>query len=177
MSDLVPLSDLITALRSATDSRKSGAFFVTTDSQHSAMITLTSGRITGMVYRHTRGYDAAAALARIRQLKYQSAAEPTELPGEGDLDTQIILRILSTGDIEPSSAGPTTAESSADLDDIRERYVAAIGPIGSALFDEAVEELGDELRTPEGTKLLVEHLAQHIDEEEEAERFRSDATG
>ena len=177
MSDLVPLSDLVTALRTATDSRKSGAFFVTTDSQHSAMITLTNGNITGMVYRHTRGYDAAAALARIERLKYQSAAEPTELPGEGDLNTQIILRILSTGDVEPSAASPAATDASANLDDIRQRYVAAIGPIGGALFDEAVEELGEDLHTPEGTQLLVERLAQHIDEDDEAERFREDARG
>lgn len=175
MSELVPLTNLVTALRSATDGRKSGAFFITTDSQHSAMITLADGNITGMKYRQARGYDAAAALAQIAQLKYQSAAEPTELPGEGDLDTQAILEILSASSEQAERASAPPVQSAIDLDGLRERYVAAIGPIGGALFDEVVDELGDDLGKPEGAQLLVERLAEQIDEEDEATRFRQDA--
>lgn len=173
MSELVPLKNLVTALRSATDGGKSGAFFITTESQHSAMITLADGKITGLKYRQARGYDAASALAQIAQLKYQSAAEPTELPGEADLNTRAVLEILSTGDAEAGTAAAAT--SSLDLDGLRERYVSAIGPIGGALFDEIVDELGDKLGTPEGTGLLIDRLAEQIDEEDEARRFRQDA--
>lgn len=173
MSELVPLKNLVTALRSATDGGKSGAFFITTESQHSAMITLADGRITGLKYRQARGYDAASALAQIAQLKYQSAAEPTELPGEVDLNTRAVLEILSTGDAEAGTAAAVAA--SFDLDSLRERYVSAIGPIGGALFDEIVDELGDELGTPEGARLLVDRLTEQIDEEDEARRFRQDA--
>lgn len=173
MSELVPLENLVTALRSATDGGKSGAFFITTESQHSAMITLADGKITGLKYRQARGYDAASALAQIAQLKYQSAAEPTELPGEADLNTRAVLEILSTGNAEAGASA--SASSSLDLDGLRERYVSAIGPIGGALFDEIVDELGDRLGTPEGAGLLIERLAEQIDEEEEARRFRQDA--
>lgn len=173
MSELVPLENLVTALRSATDGGKSGAFFITTESQHSAMITLADGKITGLKYRQARGYDAASALAQIAQLKYQSAAEPTELPGEADLNTRAVLEILSTGNAEAGASA--SASSSLDLDGLRERYVSAIGPIGGALFDEIVDELGDSLGTPEGAGLLIERLAEQIDEEEEARRFRQDA--
>lgn len=173
MSELVPLDNLVTALRSATDGGKSGAFFITTENQHSAMITLADGKITGLKYRQARGYDAASALAQITQLKYQSAAEPTELPGEADLNTRAVLEILTTGN---AGAGETAAAAaSLDLDGLRERYVSAIGPIGGALFDEIVDELGDKLGTPEGARLLVDRLAEQIDEEDEARRFRQDA--
>lgn len=174
MSELVPLENLVTALRSATDGGKSGAFFITTENQHSAMITLADGKITGLKYRQARGYDAASALAQITQLKYQSAAEPTELPGEADLNTRAVLEILSTGNAEAGGSA-ATATSSLDLDGLRERYVSAIGPIGGALFDEVVDELGDKLGTPEGAGLLIERLAEQIDEEDEARRFRQDA--
>lgn len=175
MSDLVPLEDLVAALRSATESGKSGAFFITTEQQHSAMITLARGRITGMKYRQARGYDAAAALAGMAQLKYQTASEPTELPGEGDLDTRTILEILTTGNA-PRATEPTPAQRAPlDLDGLRERYVAAIGPVGAALFDELVEELGERIATAEGVGLLIERLTEQIDEEEEARRFRHDA--
>lgn len=174
MSELVPLENLVTALRSATDGGKSGAFFITTESQHSAMITIADGKITGLKYRQARGYDAASALAQIAQLKYQSAAEPTELPGEADLNTRAVLEILSTGNSGPGE-NAARAASSLDLDSLRERYVSAIGPIGGALFDEVVDELGDKLGTPEGTGMLIERLAEQIDEEDEARRFRQDA--
>lgn len=175
MSELVPLKNLVTALRTATDGGKSGAFFITTESQHSAMITLADGKITGLKYRQARGYDAASALAQIAQLKYQSAAEPTELPGEADLNTRAVLEILSTGNAEAGETAAAAAATSLDLDSLRERYVSAIGPIGGALFDEIVDELGDKLATPAGVRMLVDRLAEQIDEEDEARQFRQDA--
>lgn len=174
MNDLVPLKDLVAALASATENGKSGAFFVTTEHQHSAMITLARGRITGMKYRQARGYDAAAALAGMAQLKYKTASEPTELPGEGDLNTRAILEILASGGAEPVAVPESAARAAVDLDELRDRYVAAIGPIGGALFDEVVNELGDKVTAPEGVRLLIERLAEHIDEEDEATRFRQD---
>ena len=106
MSDFVPLNKLITALKAATSSGKSGAFFITTQDQHSAMVTLKGGAITGIKFRNTRGQEAAAALAKIESLKYQSAAEPTELPGESALDTATVLEILTTGEAAASAAEP-----------------------------------------------------------------------
>lgn len=175
MSNFVPLSNLVTALRAATGGKKSGAFFITTESQHSAMITLSEGTITGLKYRQARGYDAAAALAQIPQMKYQTAAEPTELPGESDLNTKAVLEILSTGSAEAGSSAAAAAQASIDLDALREHYVSAIGPIGGALFDEVVDELGDQLGTPGGAKKLVEQLAEQIDDEAEARKFRQAA--
>jgi len=176
MSNLVPLNNLVTALRAATSGKKSGAFFITTDSQHSAMITLSEGTITGLKYRQARGYDAASALAQISQLKYQTAAEPTELPGESDLNTRAVLEILATG--AGASAGAPTgagATPSIDLDTLREQYVSAIGPIGGALFDEVVDELGDQLGTADGARKLIDQLAEQIDDEVEAKKFRQAA--
>jgi len=172
MSNLVPLNNLVTALRAATSGKKSGAFFITTESQHSAMITLSEGAITGLKYRQARGYDAASALAQIAQLKYQTAAEPTELPGESDLNTRAILEILATGSAESGAVAAASSESSVDLDALREQYVSAIGPIGGALFDEVVDDLGDQLGTPDGARKLIEQLAEQIDDEAEAKKFR-----
>ena len=174
MSDPVPLSNLVSALKSATEGGKSGAFFITTDQQHSAMVTLFKGTITGVKYRNIRGYNAASSLAAVAQLKYQSAAEPTELPGETALNTKAVLEILTTGDTSESTEGGGPAPA-IDLDDLRQRYISAIGPIGGALFDEAVDDLGDSIGTAEGVRQLVDKLAEHIDDDGEASSFRSDA--
>ncbi len=173
MSDPVPLSNLVTALKQATEGGKSGAFFITTDQQHSAMVTLSRGMITGVKYRNTRGYDAASSLAKVGRLKYQSAAEPTELPGETAPDTQAVLEILTTGETSEASEGGGTAPA-IDLDTVRQRYISAIGPVGGALFDEAVEDLGDVLGTANGVKQLLERLVGQIDDAEEASSFRRD---
>ena len=175
MSEFVPLSDLVSALRAATDGGKSGAFFITTENQHSAMVTLSAGTITGLKFRQARGYDAASALAQINQLKFKSAAEPTELPGETDLNTRAVLEILTTGEGGEAAAAESASRASIDLDRIRERYVAAIGPIGGALFDELVDQLGDQLETPEGAEKLIKELAVQIDDEDEATSFTKDA--
>ena len=172
MSDLVPLDNLITALRSATDSGKSGAFFITTENQHSAMITLKSGAVTGLKFRSARGYDAASALAKVARLKYQTAADPTELPGEAEVNTRAVLEILATGGSgEQEGGGEAAAPRDVDLDAIRSRYIAAIGPIAGALFDEAVTEMGDSIGSREGVDQLIRKRAVQNDDKAEAERF------
>ena len=175
MSELVPLSNLVAALQAATGAGKSGAFFITTDQQHSAMVTLSGGTITGVKFRNTRGYDAATSLSKVGQLKYQSAAEPTELPGETPVNTSAVLEILTTGD--SSAAASDSAAPAIDVDAVRQRYISAIGPIGGALFDEAVEDLGDELSKPAGVRQLIERLVEQIDDEAEAASFRNDVGG
>lgn len=172
MSEPVPLSNLVSALKAATDAGKSGAFFITTDQQHSAMVTLKGGSITGVKFRNTRGYDAATSLSKVVQLKYQSAAEPTELPGETAVNTSAVLEILSTG--ESTTAVDEGSTPAIDFESVRQRYISAIGPIGGALFDEAVEDLGEELTKPVGVRQLVERLVEEIEDEAEAASFRND---
>ena len=175
MSDFVPLTNLVAAVKAATEGGKSGAFFITTDQQHSAMVTLKGGTITGVKFRNTRGYDAATSLAGIEQVKFQSAAEPTELPGEAPLNTGAVLEILTTGESGSIPAGGGAGAAPAiDLDRARKRYISAIGPIGGALFDEAVDELGDRLSTQDGVQQLVDRLTEQIDDEGEAKDFRND---
>jgi len=179
MSELVPLDKLISALKTATNGSKTGAFFITTEDQHSAMITLNKGKITGLKLRTTRGYEAAAELAKCNQLKFQTAAEPTELPGESEIDAATVINVLQTGDpnVAPSQSGSGAVGASAkvDLDALRTRYIAAIGPIAGALFDEAIDELGDALQTKDGVEQLIQKLAQQIDDQSEADRFIQDA--
>ena len=176
MSELVPLSRLITVLQSAIDDGKSGAFFITTENQRSAMITLSGGAITGCKFRTARGYDAASSLAKVAQLKFQTAAEPTELPGEADLDTRAVLEILGgASEQEVNAATTQRGVAQIDLDALRARYVAAIGPIAGALFDEAINDMGDDLATPDGVEKLIQGLAEQIDDEREAASFLQDA--
>lgn len=88
------------------------------------------------------------------------------------------LEIKDVAESEAAGEAPDTKNAAAttlDLGQLRERYIASVGPIGGALFDETVESLGDELGTSAGNRKLVERLADHIDEEDEAFRFRHDA--
>lgn len=174
MTDPVSLRELVSALRVAADGRKSATFFITTDQQHSAMITFSRGSITGLKYRSMRGYAAASALAKVTGVKYQSAAEPIELPGEVELSTRAVLEILDTGDTGAVPAEPAGGAIPVDLDALRARYVAAIGPIGAALLDEAVDDLGDSLAAPGGVERLIEKLVDQIDDEAEAVSFVRD---
>lgn len=177
MSEPVPLANLVADLRAAAHEGWSGAYFITTEDQHSAMITLDDGAITGLKYRSVRGYDAARALAESARVRYSSAVEPTALPGEGALDTRAVLEALAgtATPPAPAAASEDTPAAPIDLEALRTRYIAAIGPIAGALFDEAVDELGGALDTQEGVERLIRRLADQIDDEQEAERFLRDA--
>ncbi|MDZ7750052.1 MAG: hypothetical protein U5K43_15755 [Halofilum sp. (in: g-proteobacteria)] len=120
MTELVPLDNLVADLRAAMEEGKSGAFFITTEDRHSAMITLDEGAITGLKYRSARGYDAARALAASPHVKYQSAADPTELPGETALESRRVLEILATA-AAASTAPGQDADPAADAGPRRPR--------------------------------------------------------
>lgn len=65
----------------------------------------------------------------------------------------------------------THGGSLVSLDDLRTRYISAVGPIGGALFDEALEGLADEHDTSKGRRQLVERLVEYIDDQDEIIRF------
>lgn len=182
MAELVPLTELIGALQDAVNTRQSGAIFITSAAKHSAMITLEKGQVTGLKYRSASGYEAAGEIAAIEQLKFQMAEGPTRLPGDGDLDTATVLGILSSAGSRPAEreqgggGRPSVAPRpvTMNLDAVRDRCIAAIGPIGAALFEEAMDNLGNEVTTDEGYRKLIDQLAAQIDDETESRSFRRD---
>lgn len=107
-----------------------------------------------------------------------SGLQIMELEFKTDINT---VRSLAEGlgyqivDIsEAGSAAQNTGthgDTLATLDDLRTRYISAIGPIGGALFDEALEGLTDEHDTSRGRRQLVERLVEHIDDQDEVIRF------
>ena len=189
MADFVSPSELLEALKTAISGRKSGAFFITSADQHSAIITVRSGQITGVKYRNSRGYEAASQIAAMDQLRFSTSADLTELPGQPELDTNRVLETLDAGaeggaDVpseEPTSDSGTATMpgeivvDSNRLDALRERYIGAIGPIGGAVFDEERDDVGTAVHSQEGFAALIERLVAQIDDEGEASRFRADA--
>ena len=173
MSDYVALDDLLNDLIAAVRAGESGAFFITTDNQHSAMVTVAEGALTGIQYRQQRGHAAAEALSQVQRLKYRAADAPTRIPGTESIDTETALAILS-GSVDRGvpAAG---AEASEALDALRQRYIAVVGPIGGALFDETLETLSEPASTPPGMQELVSRLSQDIDDAQEAARFRRES--
>lgn len=182
MADFVALNEFTEALRSAVDGGRSGAFFLTSPDQHSAMITLSNGRITGVKYRSMRGYEAAEVIAGFGQVRFQTSPDLTELPGQPSIDTGSILAMLSSNQTQSADteSGPGTPApqsiSSEQFNALRNRYIQAIGPIGGAIFDEEAATLDDQ--TPSGQELsrFIDRLAEQIDDEKERESFRRDAT-
>lgn len=173
MSEFVSLSDLVTALESATEGGQSGAFFITTDKQQSAMVTMDGGRITGIKFRSASGYDAAHALAQVEQLRYQSAAEPTELSGPSDIDTASVLEILASG--LGATPGESTTAPAVDLDSLRRHYVEACSTAAANAFEQAIADAGDTALTADGYGQLVQRLAERIGDTEQAAAFRREA--
>jgi len=180
MADFVPLNDFIDAVRSAVDRRRSGAFFLTSPEQHSAMLTLDGGRITGVKYRNTRGYEAAEHIAGFSQVRFQTSADLTELPGQPSLDTSAVLAILADGGKGGKEGRTVTTAapqgvSQEQLDALRSRYIRAIGPIGGAIFDEELGVEDTDALDNKALSELIDRLAEQIDDAAERGRFREDA--
>jgi len=189
MAEFVPLEQLVHALREGARSNWSGAFFITSPDQHSALITMHAGQITAVKFRTIKGNEAAETIAQFDRVRFQSGQGPTELPGSHGVDTRTVLEILAGGVASPQEgqerppAQPTREDAGAAadtpgeraLEQLRERYIGAIGPVGGALFDEAIEAMGDSVYERAGYARLVEQLAGQIDDEAEARRFREDA--
>lgn len=69
-------------------------------------------------------------------------------------------------------------EQDVDLEAVRARFISAVGPIGSMLFDEVVEHMGKKkARSPEGVSVLVSELASEISDKMESKRFQEDILG
>lgn len=182
MADFVPLREFAEAVRAAVENGRSGAFFITSPDQHSAMLTLDRGRITGVKYRNQRGYEAAQRIAAFPEVRFQTSVDLTELPGQPSLDTRAVVAILAGGGAAPADAGATgePAARATDidpgrLDTLRTRYIRAIGPIGGTIFDEEWAELGTTAPDARALSNLIERLADQIDDDTERERFRADA--
>lgn len=101
-----------------------------------------------------------------------------ELEFKTDVDTVRSLaealgyQIVDISEVESAvQSTRTRGGSPVSLDDLRTRYISAVGPIGGALFDEALEGLGDGHDTPGGRRQLVERLVGHIDDQDEIIRF------
>lgn len=105
---------------------------------------------------------------QIVALKMQGDAK-TARSVAAELGHPVVDIAETAGEVRNTAASEPVA---LDIDDLRARYISVLGPIGGALFDETIEALGDELGTAEGNRTFVERLAEQIDEENEAIRFR-----
>lgn len=108
---------------------------------------------------------------QIVALKLTGDVETTRLLAE-ELGYQIVNITEIPGERQGDAESSRSALPSIDIDELRARYISVIGPIGGALFDETAEALGDQVGTPEGNRTLAERLAEQIEEEDEAIRFR-----
>lgn len=110
--------------------------------------------------------DAAPGL-QIMELEFKTDVNTVRSLAEG-----LGYQIVDITEVDSTAHGTQVpGVSPVNLDDLRTRYISAVGPIGGALFDEALEGLTDEHDTPKGRRQLVERLAGHIDDQDEVIRF------
>src|SRR5699024_9653148 len=112
----------------------------------------------------------------------EEAPPPKKSPERGRRETSRKPEEAAVVQKSPGKTPPpgraTRSERVVDLETIRMHFISAVGPIGSMLFDEAVDLLGKrEARTSAGASALVRKLASEISDEAEAERFREEALG
>lgn len=108
---------------------------------------------------------------QIVALKLTSDAKTAQSLAE-EFGYQVVSISDAPGEYRGDTETTRPAQPPIDIGELRTRYISVIGPIGGALFDETVEALGDQVGTPNGDRMLAERLAEQIEDEDEAVRFR-----
>ena len=165
MSAVRPFSDVLSDLAQCCRDKKTGVFFITTESNRSAYLTLKQGNIESIHYMNKRGVDALERLRLVKagNCRFSSGTEnalfrPHSLPA-----TEIILTDLA----ESASDGEITHDEMTDTiksapsvdnysdDDLLQLLVEFMGPMASVVYSDARENTTN-------TKILIKKLAAEI---------------
>ena len=177
MAAVKSFSDIVADLTECCRKKQNGVFFITTDSNRSAYLTLKDGKIESVHYLNKRGSEALELLRSVKAGTYRFSAgtenamfRPQPLP-----DTETILADLSEtassdNDTIPEDTAPAvdttpSPSPSGDCDDeLLQLLIEFMGPMASVVFDDARENTTT-------VKSLISKLATEIPDNDQQSEF------
>ena len=174
MSAIKPFSDVVADLAECCRDKKNGVFFITTESNRSAYLTLKDGDIESIHYMNKRGADALEQLRTVRAgtCRFSAGTENALFGSQSLPETEIILTELATTPSDSSTTDsemPHTANSAPSVDDysdddLLELLVEFMGPMASVVYSDAKENTRN-------TKVLIKKLATEIPDNHQQNEF------
>ena len=173
-----PFSDVVANLTECCRKKQNGVFFITTDSNRSAYLTLNDGKIESVHYQNKRGSEALELLRSVEAgtYRFSEGTENAMFRAQPLPETDVILADLS--EVASSGSDPVpqdeplqvvdTAPSSSpgsDYDDeLLQLLIEFMGPMASVVFDDARENATT-------VKSLINKLATEIPDNDQQSDF------
>ena len=176
MAAIKPFSDVVSELAQCCRDKRDGVFFITTESNRSAYLTLKQGSIESIHYMNKRGADALDLLRSVKAgtCRFSEGAENAMFRAQPLPKTEVILAVLAdnvSDDQTPKSeaaptANPVPAQNSlpGDNDELLQLLIEFMGPMASVVYDDAKE-------TTPNAKLLIKKLAMEIPDNYQQSEF------
>lgn len=175
MSAIKPFSDVISDLTQCCQDKRTGVFFITTDANRSAYLTLKRGEIETVNYTNKRGIDAIEQLSSVEAgaCKFSPSTDsasfrPQSLPATADILAQLAGESSNDGAAPGEMANtPQTAPKSVLAqtdDDLLQLLVEFMGPMASVVYDEVREKTAN-------IKILIKKLAAEIPDDYQRSEF------
>lgn len=175
MAAIKPFSDVVSELAQCCRDKKDGVFFITTDSNRSAYLTLKGGSIESAHYMNKRGAEAIDLLRSVKAgtCRFSEGTENAMFRAQPLPETEAILTSLAdnvSDEVLEDEASPTVSPTptqnslSDDNDELLQLLVEFMGPMASVVYDDAKEN------TP-NAKLLIKKLAMEIPDNYQQNEF------
>ena len=172
----VKLDEIVNQLEQLIKDSSNGTIFIVTDQNHMSRITVHQGRIVGLRYRNTNGFDALEQMTSIQTGRVNFVSNKVTVPKVDDMlpPTETILDVLRGAGIDNISnpAASQAAAPSADLKEIIsiicEELVKDLGPMAAMICEEYTESARDV------TDIInsLDGLATEIDDPAAARKFK-----
>jgi hypothetical protein len=176
MSAIKPFSDVVSDLIQCCRDKKTGVFFITTDSNRSAYFTLKQGSIESVNYMNKRGIDALKPLRSVTAgtCKFSPGTENSlsrsqSLPGTEEILTDLMKpisgdEIIYDQTTQGGIAHRPKSSSANKHDTLLELLVEFMGPMASIVYEEACE--GET-----NVKMLIKKLAAEMPDDYQKNEF------
>ncbi len=176
-SQLFSYRELINEIISHFDKKTSGSLFLFAKDNMLIRIILDQGRIIAMACGNNRGMDVIPKIQSITSCRLRVSMNKTLKEGDALPSTQdIINQLQSKSELNPSNAnGPikniTSDQIERALNIIESELIEFLGPMGSIVWEEHMEEMG-KLVSADGFESLINQLAEEIGNTEKINTFK-----
>jgi len=180
-SVLLPHEEIIDALQSLCDAKRSGIMFIITADNHVAQFILRRGEIVGLSHRLLRGLDALHSMRTFAAGRYRFVEEPVDRTDPGLPPTLDLLALLipeHPAPAEPPQSTSPTSSMKQALESVRAliepELTEFLGPMAGLICQEHLARL-PALTSPQHFTRLVEDIAKEIGDSTKEAQFKQRA--
>ena len=184
MAEIISYSHLVDMLAKHVENKESGTLYIRSQCNHAISFALDAGNIYAVYYGPRRGKNALPLITKIKGGSCHFDALKLGVSPQDVPDTSEILALLQeplehddgSSEAAPKANKVVTSEQNDQICyELKELLSEHLGPISDMIFEDAVEDNVDFCKSSEQAQLLIDKLAEDIEDGAESARFRKQA--